>query len=57
MTSYKAKTVTLVQNLQAGEPTPDIFKIVESEVNSNDVPEGGVLLQIMCISADPYLRG
>jgi hypothetical protein len=44
MTSYKAKTVTLVQNLQAGEPTPDIFKIVESEINSNDVPEGGVLL-------------
>ena len=56
MTTYKVKTINLVQNLQGGHPTPDIFKIVESEVNSNDVQQGGVLLQILCISADPYLR-
>ena len=55
--SYTAKTVVLLQNLDAGVPTPDIFKIAESKVNAADVPQGGLLLQVLAMSADPYLRG
>lgn len=46
----------LVQTLDAGVPTPEIFKIQESTVKASDVPEGGLLVQILAVSADPYLR-
>ena len=55
--TYTAKTVVLLKNLDGGVPTPDIFKIAESTVKASDVPEGGLLVQILAISADPYLRG
>jgi NADPH-dependent curcumin reductase CurA len=55
--TYTAKTVVLVQNLDAGEPKPEHFTIAESQVNASDLAEGGLLLQVLVMSADPYLRG
>ena len=55
--TFTAKTVVLLQNLDAGVPTPEIFKIAESTVKAADVPEGGLLVQLLAVSADPYLRG
>jgi NADPH-dependent curcumin reductase len=38
-----------------GEPVPDDFKFVESDVPS--VPKAGVLLRTLYLSLDPYMRG
>ncbi len=42
--SYTTKTVVLLQNLDAGLPTPEIFKIQESQVDGSNVPEEGLLV-------------
>ena len=55
--TYTAKTVVLLQNLDAGLPTPEIFKIQDSQVDGSNVTEGGLLVQVLAMSADPYLRG
>ena len=52
-----AKTVTLTSYIPSGLPGPEHFTIVESTLPTEaDVQEGGILLQILAMSADPYLR-
>jgi NADPH-dependent curcumin reductase CurA len=55
--NFTSKTVILLENVDAGVPKPEHFKIVESQVLSANVPQGGILVQILVMSADPYLRG
>lgn len=43
-TTFTAKTVILLQNLDSGLPTPEIFKIEESQVDVSNVTEGGLLV-------------
>jgi len=54
------KSLTLIQSVDYGLPGPEHFRIIEAEFDlekaKNDCPEGGVLLQNMVLSADPYLR-
>ena len=45
-----------VEPLAEGVPGPEHFFIKEEAVPT-EVEDGGVLLQILSISADPYLRG
>eukprot|EP00746_Dinoflagellata_sp_MGD_P144580 gnl/MRDRNA2_/MRDRNA2_77294_c0_seq2.p1 gnl/MRDRNA2_/MRDRNA2_77294_c0~~gnl/MRDRNA2_/MRDRNA2_77294_c0_seq2.p1 ORF type:complete len:455 (+),score=103.45 gnl/MRDRNA2_/MRDRNA2_77294_c0_seq2:82-1446(+) len=49
-----AKTVELLGPLDEGMPGPEHFKIVETPIG--EVPEGGLLLEVVCMSADPYMR-
>lgn len=60
MTSVLNKTLTLIQSVDSGLPKPEHFHIDEEEYDlekaKNDCPEGGVVLQSMMLSADPYLR-
>lgn len=52
-----AKTVTLTTFIPEGLPGPEHFTIVESVAPTEaDLAEGGVLLQVLVMSADPYLR-
>ena len=52
-----AKTVTLTSYIPEGLPGPEHFAIVESTLPTEaDLVEGGVLLQVLVMSADPYLR-
>eukprot|EP01065_Artemidia_motanka_P053039 TRINITY_DN9744_c0_g1_i1.p2 TRINITY_DN9744_c0_g1~~TRINITY_DN9744_c0_g1_i1.p2 ORF type:complete len:516 (+),score=213.17 TRINITY_DN9744_c0_g1_i1:58-1605(+) len=54
-TSKPAKTVTLIAPFAEGMPESKHFKIVESEVPA-EVPDKALLLELLCVSADPYLR-
>src|SRR5581483_2214991 len=54
MTAQKNRQILLAARPQ-GEPTPDNFKLVET-----NVPEPGpgqMLLQVVYLSLDPYMRG
>jgi NADPH-dependent curcumin reductase CurA len=50
------KTVCLIDTLQEGIPGPEHFRIEETAVPVLE-EDGGVLLQVLAMSADPYLRG
>lgn len=51
----KAKSVVLIDHVNEGVPGPEHFQIVESDVVSSEV-KGSITVQLLCISADPYLR-
>ena len=52
-----AKTVTLTSYIPSGLPTNEHFTIIESPLpTENDMTEGSILLQVLSMSADPYLR-
>jgi NADPH-dependent curcumin reductase CurA len=53
-----AKTVTLTTLIPSGLPGPEHFSIQESPApEEKDLKEGGILIQVLCMSPDPYLRG
>lgn len=54
--TMKASSIVLIDNLPSGVPGPDNFRIENTEV-SEAVGTGEVLIKILVISADPYLRG
>jgi NADPH-dependent curcumin reductase CurA len=54
--SRSAKSIILKSYADSGHPQRDHFEIVESAV-SDPVGEGAIQVQIIAISADPYLRG
>lgn len=52
-----ARTVTLTSVVPEGLPGPEHFSIVETPAPTEDsLVEGDLLLQVMVMSADPYLR-
>lgn len=50
------KTLKLMANPMDGMPQEEHFKIEESTV-STELEDGHILVQVLCLSADPYLRG
>jgi hypothetical protein len=53
-----AKSVILKDVLLDGAPGPEHFNIVETAApTEDDCQDGDILVNILCISADPYLRG
>ena len=56
MATISSKSIVLKKNLESGLPSAEIFDIVSSEI-ALDIPENSVLLSVLVISADPYLRG
>jgi hypothetical protein len=52
--SAPAKTVELIAPLDEGMPGPEHFKITETTVG--EVEEGGIMVELLHISADPYMR-
>jgi len=52
----KASSVVLIDNLPSGVPGPEHFRIDSSDV-SDSVGDNGILIKILVMSADPYLRG
>lgn len=52
--SAPAKTVELIAPLEEGLPGPEHFKVTEGAVG--DVEEGGIMIELLHISADPYMR-
>ena len=58
MSTIIAKSVAVVNNVDSGVPTRNDFKIIDTVINSEtDIPIGGILVEILVVSADPYLRG
>jgi len=57
MASRTSKTVTLTKLIPSGLPSKEHFTIVEEDA-SNLVAsdDGDLILQVICMSADPYLR-
>jgi NADPH-dependent curcumin reductase CurA len=55
--SFTSLSVVLKASLDEGLPGPQHFDIPVAEVAVADVPEGGILIQSLVFSADPYLRG
>lgn len=55
--SLTVQAVVLLTHVNEGMPTPEHFRIEESEVNPSDLQDGGILISVRAISADPYLRG
>jgi NADPH-dependent curcumin reductase CurA len=55
--SWTSKSLLLEIPIESGFPTSSNFKIVESVVHESELVEDGVIVQLLCISADPYLRG
>lgn len=53
----KCKSVVLLASLESGIPGPEHFRIDETEVCVDKPKEGEVVVQVLCMSADPYLRG
>jgi len=54
-TGKPAKTLQLIAPVDEGMPKPEHFKVVETPVG--EVSDGGILLEVMYLSADPYMRG
>ena len=52
----QCKTVVLIENVPSGAPGPEHFRIEETTVSPPSV-DGDVLVQVLVMSADPYLRG
>lgn len=51
------RTVILVENVKEGMPKPEHFRVEDSTVSTALEAEGDILVQALCFSADPYLRG
>jgi len=43
--------------LNEGIPGPEHFEILKTSVKASDLPDGGILLDVLVMSVDPYLRG
>jgi NADPH-dependent curcumin reductase CurA len=60
MTKLQRKTLLLTKYFDEGVPDSTIFRVVQNEVDLNSlissVQEGGILIQQLVASADPYLR-
>jgi NADPH-dependent curcumin reductase CurA len=56
MPTYTSKSVVLIQSIDVGIPTPDLFSFPETSVNSDSLADGDILIHVRAISADPYLR-
>lgn len=55
--SLSSKTIRLKESLDSGLPGPDDFYITEDELDIINIGEGEISLQVLVMSADPYLRG
>lgn len=55
--TFTTKSVTLNSPLEEGLPGPEHFTIIESTVTADELEEGDILVQVLAMSADPYLRG
>lgn len=59
--SVTSKSVILIDNINEGVPGPEHFRIGETpfdvEGATNSLAEGSIIVQLLVISADPYLRG
>jgi NADPH-dependent curcumin reductase CurA len=53
----QSSSVTLIEPLAEGAPGPEHFLIKKETMEDLSLEEGQVLVQLKCISADPYLRG
>lgn len=51
-----SKNLHLKIAIDFGVPGPENFEVKETAVSSNDLQDGDMLVQILAISADPYLR-
>ena len=51
-----SKNLHLKEAIDFGAPGPSNFEVLESSVNSKDMEDGAILVQLLAISADPYLR-
>lgn len=50
-------SLTLVEAIPEGIPEPKHFEVAYvPECAEGDVAEGGILVQLLCLSADPYMR-
>jgi NADPH-dependent curcumin reductase CurA len=51
------QTITLLDFLEHGTPGPENFSITSSSLDIETVlEEGSIIVQVLTISADPYLR-
>eukprot|EP01038_Epipyxis_sp_PR26KG_P005200 gene5200-7238_t len=55
--SINTKSLYLTSYVDEGLPQLEHFKVVESTLNVNSLKEGEVIVQLLAISADPYIRG
>ena len=52
----ESSSVTLIEPLAEGLPGPEHF-LIKKEICDLNLEEGQILVKLMAISADPYLRG
>ena len=57
----ESKSVVLLKNVDAGLPLPENFQItttpIEVDEAGSQIPDGGIFVELLAVSADPYLRG
>ena len=51
-----SKNLHLKEAIDFGVPGPENFEVCETAVHSDDMKNGDILVQLLSISADPYLR-
>ena len=51
-----SKNLHLKESIDFGLAGPENFEIKETSISSDDLVDGDVLVQVLAISADPYLR-
>lgn len=51
-----SKNLHLKEAIDFGIPGPSNFEVLESVVNTSDMEDGAILVKLLTISADPYLR-
>lgn len=56
MTEFTSKNLFLKESIDFGLPGPEHFEVKESRVDALTMADGDILVKIMAISADPYLR-
>lgn len=56
MTIFDSKSIVLIASVEYGLPEPSHFSIVESVVDSENLQEGDMLVRLLVLSADPFLR-
>lgn len=53
---HVSKNLHLKKSIDFGLPGPENFEVLETMVSSNDLADGALLIQVLAVSADPYLR-
>ena len=51
-----SKNLHLKEAIDFGVPGPENFEVLQTSVHSDDMENGDILVQLLSISADPYLR-